>query len=294
MARRFDAAGAPLRRGASLRLVAAAAVLALGAALSGPAAAHVPETPDDILKSIGVDEKRGGRVPLDLSFRDQDGRTVTLRDFFTGGPVILTLNYFTCAMLCPITLHNLLGTANSVPGISLARDYRIVTLSIDPDERPEAARARARELHASMNGIADPGGRWPFLYGGESEVRAVTASVGFRYRKVGAEFAHPDVSVVLTPEGRISRYLYGVAADAKDLRLALVEAAGGRIGPSRALNQVLLYCYHYDPAGKRYALYAVNIMKAGGVLTLVLLGALYLLLWKRRGPASGPPGEGRA
>ncbi len=282
--------GAPLRRRASFRLVAAAAALAVGALAARPAAAHVRETPDDILKSIGVDEKRGARLPLDLSFRDRAGRPVTLRDYFTGGPVILTLNYFTCPMLCPITLRNLLGTANAVSGLSLARDYRIVTLSIDPDERPDAARARAGELHDSMKGITDPGDRWPFLFGRENEVRAVTGAVGLRYRKVGAEFAHPDVCVVLTPEGRISRYLYGVAVDPKDLRLALVEAAGGRIGPSRALNQVLLYCYHYDPAGRKYALYAVNIMKAGGVVTLVLLGVLYLALWKRRRPASGPPG----
>ncbi len=289
----FETTGARRRiadlRGVSLRAVLVAAALAIAAA----APAHVRETPDDILKSIGVDEKRGERVPLDLSFRNQDGQTLRLRDFFTGGPVVLTLNYFTCPMLCPITLHNLLGTVNSVSGVALSRDYRIVTISIDPDEKPDAARARADELYRTMRGISDPGNRWPFLFGRDNEVRAVTAAVGVRYRKVGAEFAHPDVSVVLTPDGRISRYLYGITVDPKDLKLALIEAADGRIGASRALNQALLYCFHYDPVGKKYALYAVNIMKAGGVLTLVLLGAGYFLLWKRRRPGSYPSGEGK-
>ncbi len=290
MGRPFRACGEPRRHGVRLGLVLVAAAIALAAAR--PAAAHVRETPDDILKAIGVDEKPGARVPLDLSFRNQDGKPVTLRDSFTGGPVVLTLNYFTCPMLCPITLRNLAGTAKAVPGISLSRDYRIVTVSIDPDERLEAARARGSELYGTLPGVPDPGDRWPFLIGGEEAIRRLTAAVGFRYRKVGAEFAHPDVSVVLTPDGRISRYLYGIAVDPKDFRLALIEAAGGRIGASRAVNQVLLYCYHYDPVGKRYALYAVNIMKAGGVLTLVLLGTVYFLLWKRRAPASNPPGKG--
>ncbi len=290
MRRPFRTAGAPRRRGACRRLglIAAALVFAAG----GLAAAHVRETPDEILKTIGVDEKPGAQIPLDLAFRNQDGKAVRLGDAFTGGPVVLTLNYFTCPMLCPITLRNLAGAAKSVPGLSLARDYRVVTVSIDPDEKLEAARARASELYGTLTGVRDPGDRWPFLFGGESAVRALTDAVGVRYRKVGAEFAHPDVSVVLTPDGRISRYLYGIAVDPKDLRLALIEAAGGRIGASRALNQALLYCFHYDPVGKKYALYAINIMKAGGVLTLVLLGAVYFLLWRRRAPGSNPSGEG--
>ena len=137
-------------------------------------------------------------------------------------------------------------------------------------------------MHALIKGVGDPASRWPFLIGDEKAIEALTRAVGFRYRKAGAEFAHPDVSIVLTPDGRISRYLYGIAQDPKDLKLALIEAAGGRIGESQALNRALLYCFHYDPVGKKYALYARNIMTAGGVLTLVLLGALYLALWRGR------------
>ena len=261
-------------------LVAVAVVLA---AAARPASAHVGETPDDILKAIGVDEKPGAAVPRHRVFRNQDGAAVRLGDLLAGGPAILTLNYYTCPMLCPLTLRNLLAAASAAPGISLDRDYRIVTVSIDPAERLETARARAGEMHALVKGVRDPASRWPFLLGDEKAIGALTAAVGFRYRKVGAEFAHPDVSVVLTPDGRVSRYLYGVAPDPQDLRLALIEAAEGRIGESRLLNRALLYCFHYDPVGRKYALYARNIMKAGGVLTLAVLATLYLALWKRRG-----------
>jgi len=257
------------------------------------AQAHVRETPDEILKQIGVDEKLGGQVPPDLSFRNEEGKTVRLGDFFGKGPVLLTLNYYTCPMLCPITLRNLFSSTNRMGGISLDRDFRIVTASIDPDERLEAARARAGEMHAMMKGVGDPGERWPFLIGGKEEITRLTGAVGFRYRKVGNEFAHPDLAVILTPEGKISRYLYGIEQNPKDLRLALIEAADGRIGESTALNRALLFCFHYDPVERKYALYARNIMKAGGIFTLVFLGVLYFALWKRRKPAILPfePGD---
>jgi len=241
----------------------------------------VNDPQDDILRSIGVEEKLGGSVPLEDVFRDGNGKVVRLRDYVAGGPVLLTLNYYTCPMLCPLTLRNLLGAAREMRGIDLARDFRIVTVSINPGEKQETARARAGEIHSEMQGIEDPASRWPFLLGGEEAVGALTDAVGFRYRKVGEEFAHPDVVVVLTPGGRISRYLYGVEQDPADLKLALIEAAGGNIGESTALNQVLLFCFHYDPVGKKYALYARNIMRAGGVLTLALLGTLLLVLWRR-------------
>ncbi len=252
------------------------------------AMAHLAETPDNILKSIGVDEKLGGQVPLDLLFRDEEGRAVRLGDTLGSGPVILTLNYYTCPMLCPLTLRNLLDSVNGIGGISLERDFRIVTVSIDPDEKPEAVRARAGEMHAMMKGIPDPGLRWPFLSGGREEIGRLTAAVGFRYRKVGAEFAHPDIGIVLTPSGKISRYLYGIQQAPADLKLALIEAADGRIGSSTVMNRVILFCFHYDPVERKYSLYARNVMKAGGVLTLVLLGVMYLALWKRRKPGGTP------
>lgn len=274
---------------------AGAVLLLLAAALSSPpVAAHERVDPQDrILREIGVDEHPGAPVPGDAVFRDQAGRTVRLGDYFGSGPILLTLNYYTCPMLCPLTLQNLLETAHEVEGISLGKDYRILTISIDPGDTVSTAGARAEEIHARMEEVPDPSSRWPFLVGDAGAIGAVTRAVGFRYRKVGAEFAHPDVDVVLTPEGRISRYLYGVEQDPSTLKLALIEAAGGRIGTSEILNRVLLYCFQYDPVGKKYGLYARNIMKAGGVLTLALLGTLFFVLWKRRGASPDPPEGGR-
>jgi protein SCO1/2 len=240
---------------------------------------HDPQ--DDILESIGVDENLGGAVPRDAVFRNHMGEEVRLGDYVTGAPTLLTLNYYTCAQLCPLTLRNLLATVEEVKGIELGSDFRIVTVSINPDDLPETARARAGEIHAEMKGTGEKASQWPFLLGDEKAIGALTAAVGFRYRKVGDEFAHPDVVVVLTPEGKISRYLHGVEQSPADLKMALIEATGGNIGESTAMNQVLLFCFRYDPVGKKYALYARNIMKAGGVLTLVLLGGLLLVLWRR-------------
>ncbi len=288
-ARRDPAAGTagdrngPLSRGRGARL-AAAAFLALAWTVCFPSSsgAHAAQDPqDDILRSIGVDENLGGEVPLDALFRNEKGETVRLGDYVTGGPALLTLNYYTCPMLCPLTLRSLLDTVDRMKGIALDRDFRVVTVSINPEDGPEVARARAGEIHAQMKGKSDPAARWPFLLGDEKAIGALTGAVGFRYRKVGNEYAHPDVVVVLTPGGKISRYLYGIEQEPADLKLALIEAAGGNIGESTALNRVLLFCFHYDPVGRRYALYARNIMKAGGVLTLVLLAGLLLVLWRR-------------
>ena len=256
------------------------------------ALAHEKETPDEILKEIGVDEKLGGRVPFNLAFRDEEGKSVMLGDYFGKGPVILTLNYYTCPMLCPLTLHSLLGAADRMGGISIARDFRIVTVSIDPEERSESARARAGEMHAQMEGISDPGSRWSFLYGRGEEIDGLAKAIGFRFRKVGKEFAHPNVVVVLTAEGKISRYVYGIDPEPRDLKLALIEAADGRIGESSLAHRALLFCYQYDPVERKYALYARNIMKAGGVLTLVFLGGLYFALWRRRKPGTRPGNTG--
>lgn len=271
-------------------LLFSASVLAFP--LAPCALAHDKEPPDDILKQIGVDEKLGGAVPLDLAFRNEGGKSVKLGDYLGEGPVILTLNYYTCPMLCPLTLHSLFGSAERMGGISIARDFRIVTVSIDPEERPESARARAGEMHAQMEGIRDPGSRWAFLYGRGEEIDGLAKAIGFRYRKVGNDFAHPNVVVVLTAEGKISRYVYGIDPEPRDLKLALIEAAGGRIGESSLAHRALLFCFQYDPVERKYALYARNIMKAGGVLTLVFLGVLYFSLWRRRKPRAHSEGEG--
>ncbi len=245
---------------------------------------------DEALPNVGVDEKPGARVPLDLAFVDQDGRRVRLSDYFTGGPVILTLNYYSCPTLCPVVFRNLSNTVSAIKGISLERDYRIVTVSIDGDETRERAHARAEETWRMLAGVPDPARRWPFLFDGNGAPGRLAAAAGVRYARLGkSDYAHPSVFVVLTPDGRVARYLYGIDPRPTDLKLALTEAAGGKIGGSPFLNQVILYCYHYDPVGKKYALAAVNVMKIAGGAVLLLVGIMLFLLWRRE----RRPGVGR-
>jgi len=268
-------------------LILALLVLLLPA-LPAPARAHTAE--DEVLQGMGVDERPGSRIPPDLSFIDQEGRRVRIGDYLNHGPVILTLNYYTCPMLCPLIFSNLVRTMAGIQGLSLEKDFRIVTVSIDPGETVERAREKADITYGMLRGVGDPGRSWPFLLGGRQEISRLAAGVGIRYVLLeNNNFAHPSVFVVLTPDGRVSRYLYGLELEPRDLKMALIEAAGGRIGGSRTMNRILLYCYHYDPVGKKYALAAVNIMKIAGAVVLLLLAALFLgLRHQERSRAVGP------
>ena len=257
-----------------------------------PCSARAADPQDAILLAVGVDERLGGRIPADLVFTQSTGKRVRLGDYLGAGPVVLTLNYYTCPMLCPLTFRSLAATMDGVKGLSPAKDYRVVTVSINPDEIPEIAAAKARETHALVAGLDDADDRWPFLYGDADSVRRLTDAVGYRYRKVGSDFAHPTVAIVLSPDGRVSRYLHGIEIPPRDLKLALVEAADGKIGASSAANALLMYCFRYDPAGKKYMLYARNIMKAAGATIAVFLAALLAVLWRRYGGTSGPRWKG--
>jgi len=268
------------------------AVVSFAFLLLLPDVALAADPQDAILQEVGVDEKPGAAIPRDLPLTDASGKPVRLADYLGDGPVLLTLNYYTCPMLCPLTFRSLAATMEQVRGFSLARDYRVVTVSIDPGEIPEIARAKANETHALMPGVREADARWPFLYGNADSVRRLTESVGYRYRKVGREFAHPAVTIVLSPGGTVSRYLYGIEIDPRDLKLALIEASEGKIGASSAGNALLMYCFKYDPVGKKYMLYARNIMKAVGAVTLILLAGLVVVLWRRYGRTAGPPGKG--
>jgi len=257
-----------------------------------PAAAGAADPQDAILQKVGVDEKPGAAIPRDLPFTDASGKAVRLADYLGDGPLLLTLNYYTCPMLCPLTFRSLAATMTRMKGFSLARDYRVVTVSIDPDEIPEIARAKANETHALMPSVRDGDARWPFLYGSAESIRRLAESVGYRYVKVGREFAHPAVTIVLSPGGTVSRYLHGVEIDPRDLKLALIEASEGKIGASSAGNALLMYCFKYDPVGKKYILYARNVMKVAGAVTLILLAGLFAVLWWRYGRSAGQRGKG--
>jgi len=233
------------------------------------------------IKGIGIDEKLGSTIPLDLTFRDEQNKPVKLRDFFRDEkPVILTLNYYECPLLCTYVLNGVLDVVNKLDSLSLGRDFRIVTISFNPSETPELARKKAANYLKELKNVQPSQKDWHFLTGDEENISRITQAVGFRYKKDGDQFAHPSVVVILTPRGEISRYFYGIQYEPKDLRLALLEASQGEIGSSKILNQILLYCYHFDPVGKRYALQALNVVKAGGVVTLLCVGGLLTYLWR--------------
>ena len=263
------------------RIIVYSFALLLSWQLFLPAAPHAALSEEEVLRQIGVDEKPGVQIPMDLPFSDSEGKQVTLGKFFSGGPVILTLNYYSCPMLCPLTFRNLVKTMNKIQGLSLGKDFRIVTVSIDPDETAERTREKEKETHAMLQGVDNPEQKWPFLFGRQQQIETLAGAVGYRYLALGKNnFAHPSVLVILTPDGRVARYLYGIEQDPRDLKLALIEASDGKIGGSTVINRVLLYCFHYDPVGKKYALAAINVMKIAGSIVLLFLAVLIFGLWR--------------
>lgn len=247
-----------------------------------PSLASAHEMKDLSLEQVGVDEKLVRRIPTDISFRDQAGKSVRLSQYFTGVPVILTLNYYACPTLCPLVFRNLVETMSKMGGLTLGKDYRVVTVSIDPNETQARAADKSAQTYAMLGGISDPALAWPFLIGNQPSISALAQAVGVRYAPLGKnDFAHPNVVIIVMPDGRVSRYLYGLEQSPQDLKLALIEAADGRIGNSKLLNKALLYCFHYDPVGKKYVLLASRVMTGAMLLVLMLTLGLVVVLWKR-------------
>ncbi len=239
------------------------------------------ETVDE-MEGVGVTEHLNEKIPLDLPFVDENGRTVKLADYVNGSkPVILTLNYYSSPMLCTLQLNGLvdaLKNLNLIPG----RDFEMVTISINPRETPNLARLKKNEYVKSYRPEAARG--WHFLVGKQPEIDAISTATGFEYKydEKSKEYIHVAATMILTPDGKISRYLYGVFFEPKDpqtLRLSLLEAAEGKIGTK--LDQVLLFCYHYDPKAGSYSLAAFNLMRIAGILTVIILLSVLVPLWIR-------------
>ena len=232
-----------------------------------------------LLRDVGYDQRLGEQVPLDLVFRDEVGRLIPLRSLFRGRAMVLSLVYYQCPMLCTLTLNGL-ASALSVLTFDVGKEFDVVTVSFEPKE---TARLAAAKKKAHLERYQRPGAAegWHFLTGDAPAIAALTRAVGFRYvwDAETRQYAHPAGLVVLTPDGRIARYMYGVEYAPRDLRLALVEASQRRIG--NPVDTVLLYCYQYDPARGRYAASVLRLVRLGGILTVLGLASFVLVSLRR-------------
>ena len=234
---------------------------------------------DEVLKQVGIDQRLNNQIPLDLKFRDESGREVRLGDYFKNDkPVVLTLVYYECPMLCNQVLNGVVGTLGAMT-FTPGKEFEMVTVSFDPREGPELAAAK-KETYLKRYRRENAGLGWHFLTGDKAAIDALSESVGFRYvwDEQSKQFAHASAIMVATPGGRLSHYFYGIDYSPKDLRLALVEASEGKIGSP--VDTLLLYCYHYDPATGRFAL-VMGVLRAAGVLTVFGLAAFVYYLSKR-------------
>jgi protein SCO1/2 len=232
------------------------------------------------LAGVDVKEHLSSPVPMDLGFADESGKPVTLKDYFDGSvPVILTMNYSNCPMLCSLQLTALVEGLKKVDWTA-GKEFRMVTVSYDPTETPALAqRTKARYLAQYGRPGAESG--WHFLHGSENNVKALAKALGisYSYNEARKEYAHPATVIFATPSGKIDRYLYGLDYPDKTLRLSLVESSEGKIGTT--VDQLILFCFHYDANEGRYAPVARNIMRAGAGVTVFLLAGFLTVLWKR-------------
>ena len=241
----------------------------------GLPAAEVPAQ----LRDVGFDQKLNQMLPLDVEFKDERGRTVRIGDYFGKRPVVLAFVYYGCPMLCLQSLSSLaatLGVLSENPG----DDFEVVSVSIDPRETPALALEK-KAHYVERSGKPAIAQGWHYLTGTESNIQVLTKAAGFRYAWDASlqQYAHPAGIVVTTPQGKVSRYLFGIDYGPRDLRLALLDASEERIGSP--LKRALLYCYHYDLATGRYSLAIMRIVRLAGAATVLLLGTL-IFVWTRR------------
>jgi len=270
---------------------AAAVLVPLLLSATGPASAPTPGLAADArpaaLRDVAFDQRLGQMLPLDAALVDESGRAVRLGDYFGRRPVILTLAYYGCPMLCTLSLNGLASALKTL-SFDAGREFEVVTLSFEHKETPQQA-AAAKKTYIERYGRPQAAAGWHFLTGDEAAIAAVTGAVGFRYAwdEETRQYAHPTGVVVATPEGRIARYLYGVEYAPKDLRFALVEASTGRVGTP--VDQLLLYCYEYDPVRGRYGATILRTVRFLGILTVLGLVTLIAVLRYREGrmPAGG-------
>jgi protein SCO1/2 len=254
-------------------------LVALGMLMSYATTVRARNDMQPILEKVKIEHKLDSQLPLDLPFRDEGGETVTLGEFFRGKPVILVLAYYRCPMLCNQVLN---GVVDGLRGISFdaGKDFHVVVVSFDAREHPELAAAK-KTTYVEHYGrpVAEEG--WHFLTGEQPSIDRLTQAVGFPYLYDSArdQFIHDSGIMILTPEGRVSRYLYGIDYPSRDLRLALVEASARQI--ASPIDHVMLLCFHYDPASGKYTASVLGLVRIAGVVTIVILGAFLFRAWRR-------------
>ncbi len=267
----------------SPRAVAALVVAAFLAATAhaSPAADTNAEFRPKALEGVGVEQRLGSTIPLDLQFTDTSGRAVTLHDYFDGNrPVILTLNYSRCPMLCPLELSGLVSALRTL-SVTAGKEFQVVTVSIDPADTPATVSVLRDNALRTYSRLGAEAG-WHVLTGKDDAIRALTESLGFQYTwdAESSQFAHAAAIYVLTPKGVLSRMLFGVEYAPVDVRLALVESSEGKIG-TLVDHALLLFCYHYDPSDGRYGVTAMRVMRLGGLITVAGLAVLFVGLKRR-------------
>jgi protein SCO1 len=267
----------------SISVAKAVAVFALLAAsasaqmnngvMSPPANTRPPR-----LENVGIEQHLDTQVPPGLTFRDETGKAVSLGDYFGRKPLILNLVYYNCTMLCGEALAGL-SSAMRLVKFDVGNEFDVITVSFDPRETPEMAAAKKKD-YVGRYGRANAAAGWHFLTGQPESINALAKAVGFQYQFDAKtnQYAHATAIMVLTPQGRISRYFYGVDFPPKDLRMGLVEASQGKIG--NAVDAVLLYCYHYNPETGKYGAMVANILRLAAAATILLLGGLLFILWR--------------
>jgi protein SCO1/2 len=246
-----------------------------GGTNSGQVSAGLPPA----LKKVGIDQKLNEPVPLDAVFKDEQGRDVRLSQFFKGKPVVISLVYYACPMLCNQVLNGMIGSFRQV-SFNVGDDFEVVTISFDPKETPALA-AKKKETYIKAYNRASGDAGWHFLTGDDANIKRLTEAVGFRYLwdEQTKQFAHASGIMIATPDGKLARYFYGIDYPSRDLRLALVEASANKIGTP--VDALMLYCYHYDPATGKYGAVVMNIVRVAGVVTLVLMVGLFFVLRRR-------------
>jgi len=240
-----------------------------------------PNQKPSILENVGIDQHLNQQIPLDLNFTDEHGQPVLLRQYFGQKPVIITMVYFQCPMLCSQVLAGLTGALNGMSNFNVGREFNVLTVSFDPRDTPQAAMdSKTSYLRRYRRSGSDEG--WHFLVGKKEQIDALAQALGFRYAwdPEVQQYAHASGIMLLTPDGHIAQYYYGIEYAPRDLRFGIIEASKGRIG-TLVDKVLLLYCYHYDPTKGKYGLAIFNVLRISALATVLLLGGFMFIMFRR-------------